>query len=140
MTQLRPWGEFRVLLEGPYLVKVITVKPGARLSLQAHRHRDEFWTVASGSGVARVGELCDIALRPGVQVAVPAGVLHRIQAAARETLEIIEVQIGPLLSEEDIERFADDYGRDPEKDDEAGDAPSGDDRGGVCSAGRDVGA
>lgn len=110
----RPWGHFCVLDSGEgFVTKSLTVLPGRRLSLQRHVHRDEKWTVAAGTGTAQVGDEDNsrISLRPGVQVSVPAGAWHRLQAAESSTLVVVEVQLGSLLSEEDIVRKEDDYGR-----------------------------
>lgn len=108
----RPWGHFRVLDSGEgFVTKSLTVLPGRRLSLQRHVHRDEKWIVAAGAGTAEVDGGARIALQPGVQVSVPAGVWHRLQAAESSTLVVVEVQLGSHLSEEDIARKEDDYGR-----------------------------
>jgi mannose-6-phosphate isomerase-like protein (cupin superfamily) len=107
---VRPWGWFETLASGAgYLVKRLRITADHRLSLQRHRHRCEHWVVVSGEGMIE----CDgesMAAGPGTTLFVPAGGLHRASAGATD-LEIIEVQRGETLREEDIERFDDDYGR-----------------------------
>jgi mannose-6-phosphate isomerase-like protein (cupin superfamily) len=107
---LRPWGWFETLASGEgYLVKRLRITAGQRLSLQRHRHRCEHWVVVGGEGVIE----CDrrsFTAAPGTTMFIPTGGLHRAAAAATD-LEIIEVQRGEALREDDIERFEDDYGR-----------------------------
>lgn len=107
----RPWGTYEGLDDGPgFLVKRITVNPGASLSLQRHRHRAEHWVVVRGT--ARVTLENIILERTANQsVYIPIGDKHRLENAGDGPLEIIEVQTGDYLSEDDIERFSDDYGR-----------------------------
>lgn len=93
----------------PYLVKRLWIHPGARISLQRHRHRCEHWVVVAGSGLLECDGASHVAA-PGTTLLIPAGAVHRAGAGDAGLL-IIEVQRGELLSEEDIERFADDYGR-----------------------------
>jgi len=106
----RPWGWFETLATGPgYLVKRIQITADQRISLQRHQHRSEHWVVVAGTGVME----CDgdgIAAFPGATLFVRRGGVHRATAAA-SGLEIIEVQLGTELREDDIERFSDDYGR-----------------------------
>lgn len=107
----RPWGFFRVLAEGNgYKVKSIKVAPGQRLSLQKHRRRREHWVVVSGEAlVTREGE--DISLGVGQSVDIPLEAAHRVFNPGKDSLVIIEVQIGEYLGEDDIVRLEDDYGR-----------------------------
>ena len=108
---IRPWGHFRRLDQGPgFAVKAILVKGEQRLSLQKHRHRAERWTVATGRALATVNGV-KYALAPGETVFVPVGAPHRLANPAKEPLVVIEVWIGDRLEEGDIERLADDYGR-----------------------------
>ena len=106
----RPWGWFETLAEGEgYLVKRLRLHAGRRISLQRHHHRCEQWVVVAGEGTIE----CDdrlIPARAGACVFIPTGGVHRASAGSLD-LEIIEVQRGDLLSESDIERFEDDYGR-----------------------------
>jgi hypothetical protein len=107
---LRPWGWFETLATGEgYLVKRLRIEAGRRISRQRHRHRCEHWVVVGGEGtIERDGERIEAAI--GTSVFIPVGCIHRASAAV-VALEIIEVQRGSLLSEDDIERFDDDYGR-----------------------------
>lgn len=108
----RPWGSYEVLTRGPgFQVKRLTVKPESRLSYQWHRHRAETWTVARGiAQITLDGEQQN--LGPSQSVHVPRTVKHRIaNPSSVEPLEIIEVQTGDYLGEDDIVREADDYGR-----------------------------
>lgn len=107
----RPWGEWRVLSAEPgCVVKRIQVRPGARLSLQRHVHRSEHWIVVAGEGLATLGE-ASIALAAGSTAFIPAGTIHRIANTGAVEMVFIEVQTGALLSEDDIERLADDSDR-----------------------------
>ncbi len=110
-TAYRPWGSYTVLETGErYKIKRITVKPGKRLSLQRHYHRSEHWIVVKGTARILVdGE--ERILRNGESTFVPAGVIHRLENPGMIPLEVIEVQIGEFLSEEDIERLEDDFER-----------------------------
>lgn len=107
---VRPWGWYEALAAGDgYLVKRLRVRAGQRISRQRHSHRCEQWVVVSGHGTIE----CDdrlIEATVGATVFIPIGGVHRASAGSID-LEIIEVQRGDLLSEDDIERFDDDYGR-----------------------------
>ena len=107
----RPWGVFDSVDSGEcFQVKRITVKPGARLSLQMHHHRAEHWVVVKGTArVTRGDEV--LVLEENQSVYVPLGVRHRLENIGAEPLEIIEVQSGSYLGEDDIVRFEDGYGR-----------------------------
>ena len=107
----RPWGWYRNLQAGPgFLVKLIQVKPGARLSLQKHAHRAEHWVVVHGQArVTRNEEVID--LGPNQSTYIPLGARHRLENPGDTPLEIIEVQSGDQISEDDIERLDDVYGR-----------------------------
>lgn len=108
----RPWGTFDVLNEGPgFKVKLISVKPGGRLSLQRHRHRSEHWVVVAGT--ARVTRGDDVlSVLPNQSVYISAKEWHRLKNPGQQDLKIIEVQIGAYLEEDDIERKGDVYNRD----------------------------
>ncbi len=108
----RPWGSFETLTAGPgFQVKRITVNPQQRISLQWHRHRDECWAVARGAARVVVGKE-EHTLGRGQSIFVSRTTLHRIENISRvEPLEIIEVQTGDYLGEDDIVRVEDDYGR-----------------------------
>ena len=107
----RPWGSFEGLGQGEgYQVKCLRVLPGETLSLQRHRRRDEHWVVVSGAPVAeRDGE--SHSLKTGDHIHIPLGAVHRIHNPGDEPAELVEVQLGDYLGEDDIERFEDVYGR-----------------------------
>ncbi|MXZ28133.1 MAG: nucleotide sugar dehydrogenase [Gammaproteobacteria bacterium] len=107
----RPWGSFEGLGQGEgYQVKRLRVLPGETLSLQRHRRREEHWVVVSGAPVAeRDGE--SHSLRIGDHILIPLGAVHRIHNPGDEPAELVEVQLGDYLGEDDIERFEDAYGR-----------------------------
>jgi len=107
----RPWGSYQCLDAGErFQVKQLIVKPGARLSLQKHKHRAEHWVVVSGTArVTRGEEVFD--LGPNESTYIPVGALHRLENLASEVLRVIEIQSGSYLGEDDIERFDDVYGR-----------------------------
>ena len=106
----RPWGWFETLGAGDgYQVKRLCIRAGQRISLQRHRHRLEHWVVVAGAGQLECnGD--QIAAVAGTTLLVPCGAVHRA-SASHEDLVIVEVQRGALLSEDDIERLADDYQR-----------------------------
>ena len=107
----RFWGRFVSIEKGDgYQVKRLTLDVGKRISLQRHLHRSEHWVVVSG--VARVTlDDDEIILKKNESVYVPLGAVHRLENCGRIPLEIIEVQNGEYLGEDDIERFDDDFGR-----------------------------
>lgn len=108
----RPWGTYDVIDESDcFKVKRITVKPGAILSLQSHRHRAEHWVVVRGTARVTRGEEVFL-LSENESTFIPLGVKHRLENPGLEPLEMIEVQSGSYLGEDDIERFDDSYGRD----------------------------
>ncbi len=112
-SDTRPWGTWLVIDVGPgHVVKRITVRPGQRLSLQRHRHREEHWIVVAGRAqVVRDHE--SFMLDVGGTTRIPLGATHRIANPGTVDLEFIEVQLGALLAEDDIERLEDAYGRVP---------------------------
>lgn len=107
----RPWGHFDLIDSGPtYQVKRICVEPGQSLSLQKHQHRAEHWVVLSGvAHVTLNGELR--LLEANQSIDIPAGAVHALANMGPSVLEIIEVQTGSYLGEDDIVRLADKYGR-----------------------------
>lgn len=108
---LRPWGSFETLDEANgFKVKRIVVKQGASLSLQMHHHRAEHWIVVKGNAIVTCEEK-EFALRQGESTFIPLGKKHRLENKGAEPLEIIEVQTGGYLGEDDIVRFSDIYGR-----------------------------
>ena len=107
----RPWGAWRVIDAGDgFVVKRITVKPGARLSLQFHRGRDEHWIIVAGQArVTRGSEVLDLGVNQAVFI--PNGTHHRIENTGTTDLVFVEVQLGALPDEADIVRVEDDYRR-----------------------------
>lgn len=107
----RPWGSYETMdIESRFQVKRITVKPGAVLSLQKHYHRAEHWTVVSGAAIVTKGEE-EMLLKEDESTYIPLGTIHRLANPGKIPLELIEVQSGSYLGEDDIVRFEDVYGR-----------------------------
>ena len=107
----RPWGKFDSLDKGAkHQVKRITVNPGAKLSLQMHNHRSEHWVVVSGTAKVTNGKNI-ITLNENDSTYIPAGEIHTVENLSDIPLEIIEIQTGSYLGEDDIVRFEDIYGR-----------------------------
>lgn len=107
----RPWGWYDSVDEGErFKVKRIQVKPGASLSLQMHQHRAEHWVVVKGVAEITNGDQV-ITLKENQSTYIPPGQMHRLANRGEEYLEIIEVQSGSYLGEDDIKRFEDHYGR-----------------------------
>jgi len=107
----RPWGWYDSVDEGErFKVKRIQVKPGASLSLQMHHHRAEHWVVVKGIAEITNGDQV-ITLKENQSTFIPQGQIHRLANPGTEPLEIIEVQSGSYLGEDDIVRFDDTYGR-----------------------------
>ena len=107
----RPWGKFDAIDSGSrYQVKRITVKPGAKLSVQMHHHRSEHWVIVSGVAKVRNGDEIFL-LSENESTYIPAGVIHALENPGKVQLEMIEVQSGSYLGEDDIVRFEDIYGR-----------------------------
>lgn len=110
-TVYRPWGKYQIVDHGEsFQVKRITVKPGASLSLQMHAHRSEHWIVVNGvAKVTREDEVFHIEANQSTYI--PQGIKHRLENPGPLNLEMIEVQSGNYLGEDDIVRFEDTYGR-----------------------------
>ncbi len=110
-TVQRPWGNYTVLEEGDrYKIKRIVIKPGAKLSHQLHHHRSEHWVVVAGT--ARVtNEEREYDVHPNESTYIPMSTKHRLENLGKVPLQIIEVQNGEYLGEDDIVRFDDDYER-----------------------------
>ncbi len=110
-TVYRPWGSYTSLqVSDRFQIKRITVNPGARLSLQMHHHRHEHWVVVTGTAKVENGDQ-KILLREDESTYIPLGTTHRLENPGVIPLELIEVQIGSYLGEDDIVRFDDEYGR-----------------------------
>ena len=112
----RPWGSYDSIDQGSgFQVKRIFVDPGKKLSLQRHKHRSEHWVVVKGEAEVTVGEVVT-RLTANQSTYIAAGVVHRLANPGLEALEIIEVQTGSYLGEDDIERLEDDFNRvDPDE-------------------------
>ncbi len=107
----RPWGYYEGLDAGPaFQVKRISVNPGASLSLQLHHHRAEHWVVVNGVATVTIGEKV-FRLNKNESCYIPTETKHRLQNLTEAPLEIVEVQSGAYLGEDDIVRFDDNYGR-----------------------------
>jgi mannose-1-phosphate guanylyltransferase/mannose-6-phosphate isomerase len=109
----RPWGSYEPLdAGGRYQVKRLTVAPGAQLSLQMHHHRAEHWVVVRGTARVTRGEE-EFLLTENQSTYIPLGTTHRLENPGQVELEVIEVQSGSYLGEDDIVRFEDRYDRVP---------------------------
>jgi mannose-1-phosphate guanylyltransferase/mannose-6-phosphate isomerase len=107
----RPWGYYESIMEGPFFqVKKLFVRPQARLSLQMHHHRAEHWVVVAGTAQVTNGE-GEFLLAENESTYIPKGHKHRLANPGKVSLEVIEIQTGAYLGEDDIVRFDDTYGR-----------------------------
>ena len=107
----RPWGYYQGVHQGDrFQVKRLTVKPGAKLSLQKHFHRAEHWIVVNGTALVTRGDE-EILLRENESIYIPLGSVHRLENPGKVPLNLIEVQSGSYLGEDDIVRMDDTYGR-----------------------------
>ena len=118
MITERPWGQFEVLaggespsVPGRWQIKVLRINPGQSISLQYHLHRSEDWHFVQGIGMVEVGGIRHAVMAPRARLHVPAMVAHRIHNTGMEDLVVVEVQVGDPISEEDIVRLDDMYGR-----------------------------
>ncbi|KZN15072.1 mannose-1-phosphate guanylyltransferase/mannose-6-phosphate isomerase [Marinomonas sp. TW1] len=110
-TVHRPWGTYETVdLGDRHQVKRIMVKPGEKLSVQMHHHRAEHWVVVSGTAKVQNGE-SEILLTENESTYIPVGVVHALENPGKIPLELVEVQSGSYLGEDDIVRFSDRYGR-----------------------------
>lgn len=110
---LRPWGHYTVLEDATpegFKVKRITVHPGRRLSYQRHAQRAEHWFIVAGTATVTLDDVVSD-VQVGQAVDVPLGAKHRIENRGDVDMVFVEVQQGPYLGEDDIERLQDDYGR-----------------------------
>ncbi len=111
LTTHRPWGTFTILEEGNrYKIKRIVVDPGQRLSLQMHYHRSEHWIVIKGTAKVTIGDK-EMLVHENESIYVPKSETHRLENPGKVALELIEVQVGEYVGEDDIVRFDDIYGR-----------------------------
>jgi len=107
----KPWGYFEVIKEEKgYKIKKVIVFPGKRLSLQKHKQRKEHWVVAEGIAKVIVGEK-EFVLKQGEHCFINIGEKHRLENPEKSVLEVIEIQLGDYLEEDDIERLEDDFNR-----------------------------
>ena len=110
-TSYRPWGGYSQILNGArFQVKRLFVKPGAKLSLQKHHHRAEHWVVVSGTAEVTVDDSVTM-LTENQSVYIPQGAVHRLANPGKILLEVVEVQSGAYLGEDDIIRIEDEFGR-----------------------------
>lgn len=110
-TVYRPWGFYTVIAQGEgFLTKIIHVNPKQRLSLQSHNHRSEHWVVLNGTAIV-VLDSKELILNSGHSIDIPVKAIHSLQNPYDEAVEVIEVQKGNPLVEEDIIRYEDIYGR-----------------------------
>ena len=107
----RPWGKYDSVDKGErFQVKRITVNPGAKLSVQMHHHRAEHWIIVSGTAKITLDDKTFM-LSENQSTYIPIGVVHALENPGKLPLEMIEVQSGSYLGEDDIVRFEDKYGR-----------------------------
>ncbi len=107
----RPWGSYEVLVEETrYKVKKIVVFPNSRLSMQSHYHRSEHWVVVLGVAKVTLDEK-EIILKENESTFIPVYATHRLENIGKINLEMIEVQTGSYIGEDDIVRYEDDYNR-----------------------------
>jgi mannose-1-phosphate guanylyltransferase len=111
LTASRPWGTYTVLEDTlGYKIKRIEVKPGKRLSLQKHYHRNEHWIVVSGTATVTVGDETRL-VRPNESTYIKMGEIHRLANEGKIPVVLIEAQVGEYTGEDDIVRIDDEYGR-----------------------------
>ena len=111
LTAHRPWGTYTVLEDTPgYKIKRIVVKPGKRLSLQKHFHRNEHWIVVSGTATVTVGNETKL-IRPNESTYIKMGEMHRLANEGKIPVVLIEAQVGEYTGEDDIVRIEDDFSR-----------------------------
>ena len=107
----RPWGKFENLKkEKGYLVKKLSVEPKQKISLQLHNDRSEYWVVVKGKGIITIDKK-QYSCSKGSYFFIEKKQKHRLENTGKVSLDLIEVQLGNRLSEEDIQRFEDKYGR-----------------------------
>jgi len=117
LTVYRPWGSFTELEKGErYKIKRLTVYPNESLSLQLHHHRSEHWVVVKGTAKVylenvETGEKREVYVHENESIYVPKSWKHRLENPGRINLEVIEIQVGEYLEEDDIIRFQDKYKR-----------------------------
>jgi len=112
MKVRRPWGYYQTLAKAPgWQLKILVVNPKQAFSLQAHKHREEHWTIADGVGLVTVGNKT-YRVKKGQRVFVRKGQKHRMANPSKtKPVTIVEVQFGKIIREDDIIRYEDKYGR-----------------------------
>ena len=114
LTVERPWGRYTILEEMPgFKIKRISVNPNCELSLQRHQHRSEHWVVVSGTATVTLDDQSEVVIK-NQSTYIPIGMTHRLENRGKIPLELIEVQVGEYLGEDDIERLQDSYNRELE--------------------------
>ena len=107
----RPWGSYHIIAKGQgYQIKEINIKPQKKQSLQRHKNRSEYWQIINGIGMVYL-EDTKFQLEKGDNIYIPKGDIHRLENIGEKILTLIEIQIGNNISEDDIERLEDDFGR-----------------------------
>ena len=110
-TVFRPWGYYTCMNAGKgYLTKTICVMPHQKLSIQSHNHRSEHWVVLEGEAFVLKDGL-EYTVKPGESIDIPLGMKHSLQNHTDKPVKIIEIQNGDYISEDDIIRYEDSYGR-----------------------------
>lgn len=108
---IRPWGFYRVIAQGKnYAAKILHVNVGQKLSVQSHKYRSEHWVVASGKAKVLLNDK-EFELNIGDSIDIALGAIHSLQNPYNEDLEVLELQMGEIISEDDITRYSDIYGR-----------------------------
>jgi len=109
IKEKRPWGEFKIIHKEPGItIKIISVKPNSRLSLQSHQERDEHWLLLMGQGSCQITDN-NLTLNREALYLIPRGTKHRL-SAGKERCRVLEISFGKF-NEKDIIRYEDDYGR-----------------------------
>lgn len=108
----KPWGSYKVVAQDAnYLVKILTVNPRRSLSLQQHKHREEYWFILKGKPFIRIEDKVYLDTKRGDNFHVPILTTHCIENPTNDVVSILEIQTGIVLSEDDIERLIDPYNR-----------------------------
>lgn len=108
---IRPWGYFiNIAQSDGYLAKIIHVNPKGKLSVQSHNHRSEHWFIVKGQAKVTLNKR-ELVMNEGDSINIPIHAIHSVENPTDKELEIIEIQRGDLLSEDDIIRYQDIYGR-----------------------------
>ena len=109
--EFRPWGFFQNIAQGEgYLTKILHVNSGQKLSVQSHNHRSEHWCVVRGTAKV-ILDSKEFTLKEGESLDIPLKAIHSLQNPYQDYLEVVEIQRGEILSEDDIIRYEDIYGR-----------------------------